>query len=235
MKRSETVLTCSILLPSALHFTIRLEALGNKVTFLDNNNTHDSVQNLIDDVILAQSNTSNFLEVLDSLKSVFQQYPLARAYVEHNQGSFHYRKGIAGNPKSFEQAIINFDSAVKLWSTQINEFSKYLAADIANGYSNIANCYLQLNQPYKSLEFVLQGLNFVQDLEMTEDLLHRYLKLNLFAARAYDFIGDFDNTVSHYLNIVEPKYSFTQEKLKIWKPIAFDRNRWCIKCKPKPA
>ena len=74
--------------------------------------------------------------------------------------------------------------------------------DIINGYVNIGGCYLKLDQPYKAIESLSTAMQIADQYSGKENIDRLKLSSNTLAARTYAEIGDYDNALLNYSNII---------------------------------
>ena len=167
----------------------------------------DSLENHLNNLL------NNHELSLDSIESIFdrieadiaQNYgtpSLYQALITHKRGNLEYYRWIQGDEKAFQEAINYFRSAIEMRSGIPADCT--VIADLADikGYNNIGACYMEINAPYKSLENLNKALLIAEKYSDNNVFYEQIMKLQTRAARTYTELGDYENAISYYDNII---------------------------------
>ncbi len=198
------------------------ESLFNELQYIDSLNIE--VKNWF------QNPDFSFEDVFNKLESVkkyagkkYGKQSLSYANILHKQGVAYVRfyKEIE---ESDQSAIRYYQQALQIREKLIDQSDSIITPLLVLGYSNIANCYLRLQNPHESLYYVLKGLEIVENYSYKKATINTQMKLNILAARIYLEIGDYDNALKYYSAVIY--YNLTNkdktisEALDKWKALA---------------
>jgi CHAT domain-containing protein len=161
-----------------------------------------------------------------TFESVFNQLERCKVHIEKKHGNqslayayILHKQGVANinltnkTVNDVQNAIRYYQQALKIRQNNLSKSDSLISPLLILGYSNIANCYLRLQNPHESLYYTIKGLNILENYTYNEKIINTRMKLNVLAARTYYKIGDYDNAIKYYSAVIFYNLASTDEYL----------------------
>lgn len=133
----------------------------------------------------------------------FGQKSKTEAFVLHKIGVSYYYMGFDGVSGSFDSAIIYFRKALDVRIAIELRTAFDFTSDIINGYFLIAVCHELKGNAISSVGSLSSALYLLDSYPQKDSIFSRMLRLYVQAGRTYSDIGDYDQALKYYQNIID--------------------------------
>ncbi len=135
---------------------------------------------------------------------------MAYAFTIHKKGVLYHWRGILSDFSYYNKAIQYYQNALSVYLQIQREKGIDVNKELINEYSMIGACNSIIGNDYQAIDYLLKGLNKLEEKNLKEELYEDYFNLNIQLAKTYKSIGNFDQTLKHqnsliaFLNEINP-------------------------------
>ena len=162
------------------------------------------------------------LKISDGL---YGEICMTSAFINHKKGVLYNNMGYDNIKGSFDSSIYYTKKALDI-RLRLNKIDTIdLTSDIINGYSNLGISSSMKGDHANSIKFLIKGLQYSDNYSKKDSIFNRIFRLYTQTARSFEAIGDYDQSINHYVNIIN--YSIINRSpneitsINIWKIRAY--------------
>jgi CHAT domain-containing protein len=186
---------------SPIPIAVQAENEKHKLEYIDS--ISSNMNSLLhDNTITIESKKTAINQLLNSSIRNFGYTSTTTSFIIHKKGVMYHNLGYQGIPGSYDSAIANYNTALKIRLQLYQSDTINLVSDIFNGYNMIGICYSRKGDQFNSINYLLKGLNYTDLLDIKKTEYNRILKLYTQIARTFTSIGDYDQALKYYQSIV---------------------------------